>query len=64
MEKSEVEIRPKLDGIEAEQRWDCVSGDGGYFISVVGWGGTEEAARANLAKALERCAVDAKTPER
>jgi hypothetical protein len=55
MEISDVEIRrTERGGFEAEKRGDFLnSGDDGYFVSVVGWGPTEDAARANLKAALD-----------
>jgi hypothetical protein len=56
MEITDVEVR-RIDhgGFEAEKRGDFLdSGDNGYWISVVGWGPTEDVARANLESALAK----------
>jgi hypothetical protein len=53
MEMSEVEIRKDGQGnFEAVQRGDYVSGAGGYFVIVTGWGLTEADARASLRAAF------------
>ena len=62
LEISPVEVRPATVGeayeaelrFEAELRGDSlISGDGGYWISVVGWGNTEDQAQASLSTALD-----------
>lgn len=41
------------------------NGDGGHFITVTGWGDTEERARRELASALRRVDFETeKSPER
>jgi len=62
LELSPVQVRPASvgDGYEAELRADRLnSGDGGYWISVVGWGSTEAEARASLEVALGNLIRDA-----
>lgn len=54
MERSGIEFRDKLGGIEAELRSDWAAGDSGYAISVMGWGDTAEIALANLRKAVAK----------
>lgn len=62
LEISPVEVRPATsgEGFEAEMRFEAelrgdsvISGDGGYWISIVGWGNTEEQAQASLSTALD-----------
>jgi hypothetical protein len=54
MEWGEIEIRKtELSGVEAELRGDMLnSGDDGCWVSIVGWGPTEDVARINLQAAL------------
>jgi len=61
-ELSPVAIRPARvgEGFEAELRGDSlINGEGGYWISIVGWGGTEDEARASLGVALVNLIEDA-----
>lgn len=53
MEISDIAIRPGIgESIEAELRGDAPSGDRGYYVSIVGWGGTEDEARGQIEAAL------------
>lgn len=61
VEVGEVEVRPAREGsgVEAEVRGNVlINGDGGYWISVVGWGGTEAEARASLKVAINNLGAD------
>jgi len=61
VEVGEVEVRPSRagSGVEAEvSAYVLINGDGGYWISVVGWGGTEAEARASLKVALDNIGDD------
>jgi len=54
MEMSAVVIRQTDRGYEAALRGDApLSGDHGYWVSVIGWGQSEAEARASLAAALD-----------
>ena len=55
MEWGEIEIRKtEQSGVEAEIRGDMLnSGGDGCWVSIVGWGPTEDVARANLQAALQ-----------
>lgn len=54
MEWSKAEIRQTERGVfEAELRGDhLISGDKGYWVTITGWGATEESARESLKAAL------------
>lgn len=56
IEVSNVEIRKASSGntFEAALRGDAlIGGDSGYWVMVVGWGGTEAEARASLKSAID-----------
>lgn len=55
MDSGEIEIRRSgaRGGFEAEVRGDMlISGDNGCWVSIVGWGPSEDVARANLKAAM------------
>lgn len=60
---SEIDIRKtEQSGFEAELRWDrLISGDRGCWVSVIGWGVTEQKSREGLATALDSLQI--KAPE-
>jgi hypothetical protein len=59
MELSEITIMAGNGGsVVAELRADATWGDRGYWITVSGWGGTEDEARAQIDAALTALDLD------